>query len=58
MKNAINNLNYFFGFPMASAITGFGMFWFYRLFNWNIWASFIISLYVSALMSVILSYKQ
>jgi len=40
--------------PMACAMTGFGMFWWYRLFQINIWISLIFALYSSALMS---SYK-
>ncbi len=40
--------------PMAAVMTGFGTFWFYMLFEWNIWAGMIIGMYVTALMSNIL----
>jgi len=37
--------------PLIASITGFGMFWWYRLFNWNIWACIFMALFTSALMS-------
>ena len=51
-------INKVFSMPIASAMTGFGFFFYYMIFNGNVWASMIIGLYISALMSFILTKRQ
>lgn len=50
----IGMINRLFAYPMAAAMTGFGMFWFYRIFGFNIWVCIIVGLYTSALISRVL----
>jgi hypothetical protein len=40
--------------PLIASMTGFGMFWWYQLSNWNIWLSIIIALYSTSLTTLIL----
>lgn len=43
-----------FGYPLMAAMTGFGLFWLYRINHFNVWISLIVSLYITALTMSIL----
>lgn len=48
----IKTFNTVFSMPMAAAMTGFGFFWWFRIFHWNVFVSMVIALYVAAIMSI------
>lgn len=50
-QKVMSRINSLFCYPICSAMTGFGIFWYSRLLGYNVWFSMIVALYVSALIS-------
>jgi len=49
--------NLVFSYPAVSAMTGFGVFWYYRLSGSGVFVSMLVGLFVSALVSRVLPVK-
>ena len=57
MKDKLGFFNRMVTNHLIAAMTGFGVYWWYQLFKWNVWVALFFALLTSSYMSVILNKK-
>lgn len=53
----VETFNTVFTKPMVAVMCGFGLFWLYRVFSWNVWICIIVGMYATSLITSMLFHK-